>query len=96
MTDLAQRLWATELACSLPSAQVFAYDISSAHFPAPEHRPTNLAYHELDFFGEIPSSMIGQFDVVHIRAWGYIIRNNDPSTVIQNASRMLSAFSPFE
>ena len=76
----------------LPSTRIAAYDISDGHFPLPEYRPSNVTFDSLDFLGEIPSSMVGQFDVVHLRTWAFIIRDNDPSRLIQNASKLLSGF----
>lgn len=89
---LENRLWAIEVAMQLPSARIAAYDISDGHFPLPEYRPSNVTFDSLDFLGEIPSSMVGQFDVVHLRTWAFIIRDNDPSCLIQNASKLLSGF----
>ena len=40
----------------------------------------------------IPEALIGQFDVVHLRMWAFIIRDNDPSALIRHASRLLSMF----
>ncbi|KAJ5736649.1 uncharacterized protein N7483_001774 [Penicillium malachiteum] len=82
-------LWAIEVAVQLPSAQIIAYDISDTHFPLPEYRAPNVTFNHLDFLGDIPSSLVGQFDVVHLRTWAFIIRDNDPSYLIQNASKLL-------
>ncbi|KAJ5092739.1 hypothetical protein N7456_008600 [Penicillium angulare] len=83
-------LWAIEVAQQLPSpARIAAYDISDSHFPLPEYRPSNVTFDHLDFLSEIPSSLVGQFDVVHLRTWAFIIRDNDPSHLIHNAAKML-------
>ncbi|KAJ5946143.1 hypothetical protein N7454_002982 [Penicillium verhagenii] len=58
-------------------------------FPLPEYRPSNATFDVLDFLGELPSSLVGQCDVVHLRAWAFIIRDNGPSRLIQNAAKML-------
>ncbi|KAJ5919108.1 hypothetical protein N7466_010051 [Penicillium verhagenii] len=83
-------IWAIEVAMQLhSSARVAAYDIADTHFPLPEYRPSNATFDVLDFLGELPSSLVGQFDVVHLRTWAFIIRDNDPSRLIQNAAKML-------
>ncbi|KAJ5913046.1 hypothetical protein N7504_001929, partial [Penicillium tannophilum] len=83
-------IWAVELAAQLPpSARVVAYDITDAHFPTPEYWASNVKFDHLDSLGDIPESLVGQFDVVHLRMWAFIIRDNDPSPLIQNVAKML-------
>ncbi|KAJ5711401.1 hypothetical protein N7488_005557 [Penicillium malachiteum] len=83
-------IWATEVAPHLPpSARVTAFDVADTHFPAQEYWPPNVTFDLLNIFQDILSSLIGQFDVVHIRLWAFIIRGNDPSLLIQNAAKML-------
>ena len=48
----------------------------------------------MDVFGKIPNDMIGNFDVVHIRAFAVIITNSDPMPLLKNLVSMLSGFDP--
>lgn len=90
----SRRIWAVELAAQLsPSARVVAYDITDAHFPTPEYWASNVEFDHLDSLSVVPESLIGQFDVVHLRMWAFIIRDNDPSPLIQNVAKMLSRSS---
>lgn len=90
----ACRIWAVELAAQLPpSARVVAYDITDAHFPTPEYWASNVKFDHLDSLGDVPESLVGQFDVVHLRMWAFIIRDNDPSPLIRNVTKMLSRSS---
>ncbi|KAJ6032171.1 hypothetical protein N7540_002903 [Penicillium herquei] len=86
-----RRIWATEIAPHdlPPSARVTAFDVADTHFPAQEYWPPNVTFDLLNLFQDIPTSLVGQFDVVHIRLWAFIIRDNDPSLLIQNAAKML-------
>ncbi|GKZ24956.1 hypothetical protein AbraIFM66951_011814 [Aspergillus brasiliensis] len=84
-------IWALELAPNLPqNARIVAYDIADTHFPAKEYWPANVSFGQLDSLSpEIPESLVGQFDVVHLRMWAFIIRDNGPSALIRHASRLL-------
>ncbi|RAH67562.1 class I SAM-dependent methyltransferase [Aspergillus aculeatinus CBS 121060] len=84
-------IWALELAPNLPpDARLVAYDIADTHFPAKEYWPANVRFELLDSLSPtIPEALIGQFDVVHLRMWAFIIRDNDPSALIRHASRLL-------
>ncbi|GKZ33777.1 hypothetical protein AbraIFM66950_003813 [Aspergillus brasiliensis] len=84
-------IWALELAPHLPqNARIVAYDIADTHFPAKEYWPANVSFGQLDSLSpEIPESLVGQFDVVHLRMWAFIIRDNDPSALVRHASRLL-------
>lgn len=85
------RIWAVELAGHLsPSARIMAYDITDTHFPTPEYWAANIKFDRLDSLGEIPECLVGHFDVVHLRMWAFIIRDNDPGPLIRNAAKMLS------
>ncbi|PYI33849.1 S-adenosyl-L-methionine-dependent methyltransferase [Aspergillus indologenus CBS 114.80] len=84
-------IWALELAPNLPTdARIVAYDIADTHFPAEEYWPANVRFELLDSLSPtIPEALIGQFDVVHLRMWAFIIRDNDPSALIRHAARLL-------
>ncbi|KAJ5649624.1 uncharacterized protein N7484_003347 [Penicillium longicatenatum] len=83
-------IWAVELAAQLPpSARVVAYDITDAHFPSPEYWASNVKFDHLDALSDVPESLIGQFDVVHLRMLAFIIRENDPIPLIKNAAKLL-------
>ncbi|KAJ5622191.1 hypothetical protein N7528_005423 [Penicillium herquei] len=82
-------IWALEVASQLPSSSVTAFDIAETHFPRPEFRPSNTKFALLNSLQDVPSELVGQFDVVHLRMWAFVVRNDDPSPLIQNAAKML-------
>lgn len=83
-------IWAIEVASQLSSSQVTAFDIANTHFPNPEFWPSNAKFDLLDSLHDIPLDLVGQFDVVHLRMWAFVVRGDDPSPLIQNAAKMLS------
>ncbi|KAL3467937.1 hypothetical protein BJX64DRAFT_80527 [Aspergillus heterothallicus] len=83
-------IWALELSTLIPAtARITGYDISDSAFPSKEYWPDNTSFEILDCLGDIPAELQGQFDVVHLRMWALIIRENDPSVLIRNAVKML-------
>lgn len=47
----------------------------------------------LDDFDEIPDDLVEKFDVVHVRTFAVIIKNNNPIPLLKNMMRLL--VSPF-
>jgi hypothetical protein len=65
-------------------------DVQSNHYPVPEHLPENITLGILDAIAEdVPVEHIGVYDVVHIRAFGSVVREDNPVPVIKNAYKML-------
>ncbi len=44
----------------------------------------------MDVFDDIPDDLVERFDVVHVRAFAVIIKNNDPVPFLRNMMRLLS------
>ncbi|KAJ5731187.1 uncharacterized protein N7483_005695 [Penicillium malachiteum] len=82
-------LWALEVANQFPSLRVTAFDIAGTHFPSPEFWPSNAKFALLNSLQDVPSELVGQFDVIHLRMWAFVVRGDDPSPLIQNAAKML-------
>ncbi|OKL62320.1 hypothetical protein UA08_02511 [Talaromyces atroroseus] len=83
-------IWAVELATQLASsARIRAYDVADTHFPRREYWPSNITFDKLDSLSDPPSSLVGKFDVVHLRMWAFVIRDNDPSPLIRHAAKLL-------
>ncbi|RDW59313.1 class I SAM-dependent methyltransferase [Aspergillus mulundensis] len=83
-------IWALELAAQLPpSARVTGYGTSESTFPLSQYWPPNVSFSALDCLGEVLEALVGQFDVVHLRMWALVIRDNDTSTLIRSAAKLL-------
>jgi len=73
------------------------FDISSAHFPATDNLPDNITLGTLDsFIDTIPEAMIGKFDIVHVRAFAAVVKNDNPGPLITNALKMLKPGGYFQ
>ncbi|KAL4969516.1 class I SAM-dependent methyltransferase [Aspergillus stella-maris] len=70
--------------------QITGYDISSSTLPQREYWPANVSFSTLDCLNEqLPEDLVGIFDIVHLRMWALIVRDNDPGALIRNADRLL-------
>jgi len=83
-------MWLLDLSSQLPSAvQLDGYDVSDDQFPHGSALPANVTMRTLDAFGDVPTHLIEQYDVVHLRFWCCVVKNNDPAPLIQHAARLL-------
>ena len=46
----------------------------------------------LDAFAEVPDDLVGIYDVVHLRLFACVVKDNDPLPVLTNVLKMLSVF----
>lgn len=46
----------------------------------------------LDALGEIPAELAGAYDVVQVRLFQVVVRDNDPGPLLRNVVGMLSEF----
>ncbi|OQE34335.1 hypothetical protein PENCOP_c021G02824 [Penicillium coprophilum] len=83
-------IWLLDLASQLPqSAQLDGFDFSEEQFPHEDFWPANVTFNKLDAFGDVPEHLANKYDVVHMRYWCSIVRNNDPARLIQHAAGLL-------
>jgi len=52
--------------------------------------PANVSLDVVDAFAAVPEHLVGKYDVVHIRAFVVIVRNNNPMRLLSNLIKMLS------
>ena len=84
-------VWITEVLPHLPaSTQIDGFDISAEHYPAEEWLPPNVSLIHLDAFRDVPEHLVGRYDIVHLRTFAIVVRNNDPTAVLRNLIKMLS------
>jgi len=83
-------IWLMErLPYVLASTQLDGFDVSTDPFPAKESVPANISLDLFDAFGDIPAHLVGRYDIVHIRTFAVIVRDNDPVPMLKNLIRML-------
>ncbi|PSN62730.1 UMTA methyltransferase family protein-like protein [Corynespora cassiicola Philippines] len=79
-----------KLKSSGTTSALVGLDVSPVHFPASANLPENIKLEVLDAFTDtIPEEHIGQYDVVHVRLFTGVVKNNNPAPLIHNAFQML-------
>ncbi|KAJ5946124.1 hypothetical protein N7454_002963 [Penicillium verhagenii] len=88
-------IWLLDVASQVSkNAQLDGFDLSEDQFPHRSAWPENVTFRTLDAFGEVPEGLVHKYDVVHLRFWCCVVRNNDPSGLIRHAERLLSKQEP--
>lgn len=86
-----------ELAQESPKTwQLEGFDVNSNYLPATEYLPHNVTMRILDVFDDIPDDLVEKFDVVHVRTFAVIIKNNNPTPFLRNMIKLLSESFQFE
>ncbi|CAD6591305.1 MAG: hypothetical protein ASARMPRED_005303 [Alectoria sarmentosa] len=83
-------IWLIEVARTLPaSTQLDGYDISPAQYPPKEWLPKNVNLNVLDMLDPVPEELIGKYDVVHVGLIVMVVRNENPTPVLNNLMALL-------
>ncbi|GAB1215640.1 hypothetical protein ATERTT37_004832 [Aspergillus terreus] len=84
------RMWLFDVARQLPpTVQLHGFDISNSQFPPKELWPKNVTLGLLDSLVDPPTSLAGQYDVVHLRMWAGNLSGSDASSLILHVKRLL-------
>jgi hypothetical protein len=84
-------IWTIEVAKRNESIKVHGYDIDLSQAPPKQWLPSNVDLGEFDALAELPEHVKGRYDVVHVRLFLCVIRDNDPKSVIRNLMGMLKS-----
>jgi hypothetical protein len=85
------RIWPISLSLTLPpSVQLSGFDITDAQFPPREWLPPNVRLEKLDILAPIPEELTGRYDVVVIRFFSLMVKDNDIGTLLANLLSLLS------
>ena len=88
------RIWLLDLARTLPStAQLDGFDIDISDCPHEQWLPRNVKMQQFDALSEIPEHLVGMYDIVQLRLFQVVVRDNDPGPLLRNVLRMLSGCS---
>ncbi|RAH60898.1 hypothetical protein BO85DRAFT_435230 [Aspergillus piperis CBS 112811] len=83
-------IWFFDLAPSMPpSVQLHGFDISEAQYPPKHMWPRNVKLELLDAFKNVPPTLVGQYDVVHVRMWASNIRDGNTRPLISHLQQLL-------
>ena len=86
-------IWLIDLVNLVPtSARLDGFDISASQFPTKEWLPPNVLLHCLDIFDKIPANLHGQYDIINVRYFCLVVRDNNPTPMIDNLLKMLSMY----
>lgn len=84
-------IWAIDLSKRLPaSAKIHAFDVSPTLYPPLEWLPSNVSLHVHDAFTAFPEEIRGTYDVVHLRFFVTVVKDNDPGILLANIVQLLS------
>jgi hypothetical protein len=64
-------------------------DISLSQVPPAEWLPEYVTARTLDIFAPIPEDLRAKFDVVHVRLFLLVVRDNDPIPILSNLLKLL-------
>lgn len=88
-------MWLLDLSSHVSEGtQLDGFDLSEEQFPHKSTWPANINFRTVDAFGEVPEDLVHRYDVVHLRFWCCVVRNNDPTGLIRHAERLLSKHIP--
>ncbi|PYI34929.1 S-adenosyl-L-methionine-dependent methyltransferase [Aspergillus indologenus CBS 114.80] len=85
-------IWCLELgqALDVDQAELVGYDVSRDAFPPPSTLPRNVKLNTLDLMSDqVPEDLLEAFDVVHLRLWACVVRDNRPDKLIRFAAALL-------
>ena len=85
-------IWLINLSRQLTKAILDGFDISNDQFPPKQCLSKNVALRTLDVLSPVPEELVGRYDVVHVRLFLCVVRDNDPSVIISNLARLLSQY----
>lgn len=84
--------WLVDVSHEIPSAQLDGFDISKNQFPSKAWLPSQISLSELDITKPIPSSLEGNYDVVHIQLFLCVVQKDGPLAILRELLKMLSAY----
>jgi SAM-dependent methyltransferase len=87
-------IWSNDIILRYGDAvNITALDISSAQFPTPAIRPSNLHMSTYDFFTDVTQQYIAKFDVIHTRfiVPGLVNHPDERHKVMTNMLKMLKS-----
>lgn len=87
------RIWILDVSRQLKSAHLDGFDISPDQFPQEYCLPASVALQTLDIFSDVPEEFVGKYDIVNVRLFLIVVRNDDPRPILKNLISMLSRSS---
>lgn len=79
--------------CVPQSMQLVGLDADLHQSPPQGWLPPNVKMIQWDAFSEVPKDLFESFDVVVVRDFLLVVQDNDPTTLLQNILKLLSAYN---
>lgn len=84
-------IWLFDVRESLDqSARLEGFDISFDAAPPRETLPSNVSFRHWDVNQDLPEDLVGQFDIVHVRFFAFVLMNEQVQPVVDRLYKMLS------
>ncbi|KAL9059140.1 MAG: hypothetical protein Q9162_001358 [Coniocarpon cinnabarinum] len=83
-------IWLVKLSSQLAAtAQLDGFDISSDQFPHESSLPPNVHLHTSNALEPCPPELRGKYDVVNLRLFLAVVKNDDPTALLQHVCSLL-------
>ncbi|KAJ5622344.1 hypothetical protein N7528_005576 [Penicillium herquei] len=87
---LGTGIWLTDLARQLPSTvSLDGLDVSFDAAPPREWLPQNITLRKFHVMSEIPEDLTGVYDIVNVRLFSFVLKNEDIKTGMNNLLKLL-------
>lgn len=81
-----------DLAQTFPNTVHFdGLDLSLDATPPPASLPPNVTLQQWDIKTPVPAALVGQYDIVHVRNFAFVLQDQDIPHVLRNVVDLLSA-----
>ncbi|KAI0553288.1 S-adenosyl-L-methionine-dependent methyltransferase [Xylaria curta] len=83
-------IWLTDMSGRLPATtRLEGLDISLKATPPAEWLPPNVTFRVWDIKQAVPESLVGKYDVVHVRLLSFVLRDDEVPSVLQNLTQLI-------
>lgn len=83
-------MWPIDVSYQYPEAAIDAFDISLDQCPPQEWLPKSISIRRLDIYSPLPADLVEKYDIINVRLFICVVRDNDPVPVLNNILKMLS------
>ncbi|KAI1122476.1 S-adenosyl-L-methionine-dependent methyltransferase [Nemania abortiva] len=83
-------VWLTDLSAHLPATvQLDGLDVSLKAIPPVEWLPSNVSFRQWDIREAVPEDLVGQYDIVHIRLFIFVLLDKEVPEILQKLTMLL-------
>ena len=83
--------WLFDLSRAVPrDYELHSFDIDFGQAPPAAWCPQNILRRQWDVTQDVPPDLVGYFDIVNIRYFVFIVKDDDPRPLLRNLVKLLS------